>query len=849
MKISLAWIKDFVEIPADLEITKLAFDLTMSTVEVEAVTQPAAGLSAVIVGEIKTILPHPNADKLKICCTDIGDGDIREIVCGGSNIYEGMKIAVAKPGAWVRWHGVGELVEIKAAKLRGVESYGMICAAAEIGLLDLFPGDDEAAVIDLSEFNVKTGEPLATALDLEDTILEIDNKSLTNRPDLWGHYGIAREISAIYDLPLIGFTEWVSPTETTLAIEITMPDLCRRYMGARIEGLLVKPSPFAIKSRLWRVGMKPINAIVDITNYVMLATGQPTHAFDADIASDQITIRMAKDGEKLLLLSEDELTLTAYDMVIANQKEAIALAGVMGGQKNSVHDTTKDVILEIANFAAASVRRSAARHEIRTESATRFEKAVDSERTEQALSLAMHLFREIYPQHQVVAFTDNYPAKLVAVKEPISVSTRWLIKRLGKEIPVSEIERILRRLGFTVEAESNTEKTNEDCQKDDIRPTKADEILKIAVPSWRATGDISIPEDIMEEVARLFGYENFAAADITTTFTAAINQPDYDKERAIKEYLAFRCGLREIFTYPWMNDEYISPFVPGINLFACMDERESRLSAKTLRLEAPPSPSESYLRSSLLPNICRAVSENLRYFSEFAIFEAARTFNGDEWEARYDEQEKLPLQRRFIAGAFVAPKDDFARLFDRVKGVLAALPRYTHIEGYTFARREEPSWVDPALWQNIIIGEQIIGNLGLLASRHALSCNIKNATVMLFELDIDALIPYASRTNRFSPLPEYPRIDYDLSVLTDTDLTWEQIEVAVREVMKKDSLIRNVAFMGEYQGEQIPVGKKSVTLRLTIGSSKKTLTAEETQVCITKVVKQLKRLFAAELRE
>lgn len=367
MKVSLNWIKDYVKLPEDMDLTRLAYDLTMSTVEVEGAEDLAKRFEHMLVGVVTEVCPHPNADKLRICKTDIGGGDIREIVCGGTNLTAGMRVAVACPGALCRWHGEGEPVEIKESKLRGVKSYGMICAASEIGLGDLFPTDEEAHILDLSAFDVPAGTSIADALDLHDIILEIDNKSMTNRPDLWGHYGLAREIAALYGLPLSRFRPFPRDLPAgDLTVTVEDPERCPRYIGAELTGVCVKSSPFWMQSRLWRAGMRPINALVDITNYVMLATGQPTHAFDSDNIQGHIIVRRAKEGEKLLLLNGKDLSLSTDDLVIADDAGVVALAGVMGGAKDSILPTTHKVILEVANFNAAGVRRTALRYDNRT---------------------------------------------------------------------------------------------------------------------------------------------------------------------------------------------------------------------------------------------------------------------------------------------------------------------------------------------------------------------------------------------------------------------------------------------------------------------------------------------------
>ena len=811
MKLSLNWINDYVKIPEDLELSRLAYDLTMSTVEVEGVTELARKFDKMVVGIVKEILPHPNADKLKICKTDLGT-ELREIVCGGSNLKEGMKAAVALPGAMVRWHGAGDLVEIKKAKVRGAESYGMICASSEIGLFDLFPFTDEDAVIDLSEFGAAAGTPLAEALGLNDVILEIDNKSLTNRPDLWGHYGIAREISALYDLPLNEFAPFVPPATTGFKVDIDDAARCRRYIGVKIEGLSVKPAPFEIQSRIWRVGMRPINAIVDITNYVMLATGQPTHAFDSDNIKGHIVVRRANDGEKLLLLNGSELSLSQEDLVIADTKDAVALAGVMGGEKDSILPDTDKVILEIANFEALGVRHTAARYEVRTEAATRFEKNVDPERADIALSLAMQLFKDLFPAMTVTGFNDNYPQRLK--RSEIDVSLDWLRKRLGKSIPNEDIADKLERLGFEVSFEKDN--------------------MHVTAPTWRSTGDISIPDDIMEEIARMYGFENFEATPITTQFEGSINQLDVDIDRKIREYLAFRCGMNEVFTYPWISDEYVN---------AVLSSSEGMLAIST-----PPSPDERYIRSSMLPNLCKAAADNLRYFSEFAIFESAQVFFDRDFDKAYDSRESLPLQRRNVAGAYVGSPEDLNLIFKKAKGIIESLPRYVHIEPFVFSQIEKPVWADNVVWLNVSHCGERIGNLALLSKKASLDCGIKNSVVMLFELDIDALKPYPSRTNEFTHIPEYPMTDFDISMLFDLSVKWEEILEVITGKKNPDDLLRDLSYVDEYRGRQIPEGKKSVTIRLVIGSLNKTLTSNDIEGCANAIVKRLKKTLGAELR-
>ena len=808
MKLSLNWIKDYVQLPEDMDLSRLAYDLTMSTVEVEGAESLAERFDKIIVGEIKDVLPHPNADKLRVCSVDIG-GELKDIVCGGSNLEVGMKVVVACPGAMVRWHGEGEPVEIKNAKLRGVASFGMICAAVEVGLADLFPANDDHEIMDVTSFDAPAGTPLAVALGLDDIILEIDNKSMTNRPDLWGHYGIARELAALYDLPLTKFEKYVPDVVEEYDVRIQDTDRCPRYIGTKIVGLSVKPSPFEMQSRLWRVGLRPINALVDITNYVMLATGQPTHVFDSTHIIDHIEVRRANEGEKLQLLNDKELNLSTDDLVIADAEGAVALAGVMGGAKDSVLPDTESVILEVANFESRGVRRTALRYDNRTESSSRYEKAIDPERCDQALSLAMQMFRELYPEMKVTAFKDLYEKKLQRAE--IDVDFDWLDRRLGKRIPQEVVARKLGAMGYEV--------------------SFTDTGMHIVVPTWRSTGDVSIKADIMEEVARMYGYENFEATTITTSFDGAINQLNVDLVRKVKEYLAFRCNMQEIFTYPWMSDEFVHALMPTTD--------------GILALATPPSPTEKYVKCSLLPNICKAIVKNERNFDEFDIFEEAQIFLDSNYTSDY-EGEKLPAQKKHLGCAFVGSSDDISSLFRRAKGVIGMMPRYTHMEAFTFEKVEKPYWADDTAWLNVMLNGKKIGDLALLSKKAALACGIKVLSAVLVELDMDAFQPFRSRTNRFSHIPEFPINNYDLSFLVDSMVKWDDIYACV--MAKKNELLRDVLFVDEYKGKQIPAGKKSVTIRLVISSNEKTLTGPEIEQVANSVLKRISKTLGAEIR-
>lgn len=807
MKLSLNWIKRYVDLPADLTMDKLAYDLTMCTVEVEDATSIGESLAGLVVGKILTVDRHPDADKLRVCTVDVGDAEPSVIVCGGINLAPQQLVAVAKPGAWVKWHGEGDPVEIKPAKLRGVMSYGMICASGEIGLADLFPTTQPAEIMDITEFGAAPGTPLAEALGLDDVILEIDNKSMTNRPDLWGHYGMARELAAIYKCPLRPI-EPVSLPEMSEELKVVIEDdaRCTRYTGFIIKGIKNVPSPFELKSMLWRVGQRPINLPVDITNYIMFATGQPTHGFDRKHITGGIYVRRAYEGEQLVLLDGETLTLTSEDLVIADEKTPVGLAGVMGGKLDSILEDTDELILEIANFSPLGIRRTSQRFELRTDASSRYEKGIDPQRVDDAAAVALAAFKEYFPGSQVTAHTDVYPRPLECAV--VEVSLDFLRKRLGRDLSAADVEAILGRLGF---------KTDEH-----------DGVLRVTAPSWRSTGDISLPDDILEEVARLMGYVNFPFIAPSVKLDHAINQLGPQLERAIREYLAFRCNMQEVFTYPWINDLYIE--AAGVE------------TSDMLELSTPPAPEERRLRSTLVPGLLGAVVTNLRYFSDFRIFELTQVFLDRNYHSINSEDELLPEMARHLGAAFVG--NDARALFREAKGVLEYMHRAVQMEPLSFVQNGKPSWADDKLWVNVTRGGEVIGSLGLVSPKCAKAAGIKRSLVMLFEIDVEKLVPLASRQNEFAHLPEYPLSDFDLSIVFDEGVAWRDIEAIAR----KADLVKDVRFIDEYRGKQIGAGKKSVSFRIWVGSDKGTLTSEQIENVAKQVTKKINKKFGGDVR-
>ena len=807
MKVSLNWVKKYVDLPENITTKQIATDLTLRTVEVEGYENTEEKFHDIIVGKILEVNEHPNADKLRVCKVDIGDGEPKQIVCGGSNLYTNEMIVVCKPGAEVYWHGESELMKIKDSKVRGVDSYGMICGAEEVYLENIFPAKDEDEIVDLAGIDCYPGQSITEIIDMKDVVLEIDNKSLTNRPDLWGHYGIARELSAIYDVDLKPI-EKVKIDSNLPKYDVVIEDTtkCQRYVAVEIDNVYEKRSPLWMQSAISKGGMRPINAIVDITNYVMMAVGQPLHAFDkTHVDGNKIIVRNARDGEELLLLDNNTIELTTDDLVISDSKDAMALAGIRGGKKDSILPETTGVVLEVANFTAKTIRKTGKRFDEKTDASIRYEKNLNTQSVEEGLNLAHALFKEIFPESKIVAFNDVYPVK--TKNEKINVSEEFLDTRLGKKIDRETITRVLTRLGYEVNYKNG--------------------IYTVVVPTYRSTGDVSLKDDVMGDIARLLSFESFEAQPLTISFDHAVLQNKVLLETRIKEYLSNRCGFYEIFTYPWINEKYIDA--------ASLNKEDS------IKLATPPSPEEAYLRSSLVPGMLEAISKNLRYFDSFKMFEMAQVFIKGEYHES-SEDETLPIHKKLLTGSVVGsnPKE----IFYELKGVIENISRYTHMKELNFTTEcEKPSWADINAYLAIKLDNEIVGYMGLLSVKTMNDAKIKRTNVAIFELDSDMFIPLESRTNKFKHIPVLPSVEKDLSLIVDENITWADMTKYIR------SKASDIKFIEEYRGNQIPEGKKSIMLRVTFDSGDTTLTSEEINTKLDAIIRTLNKMCGAVLRE
>jgi phenylalanyl-tRNA synthetase beta chain len=621
-----------------------------------------------------------------------------------------------------------------------------------------------------------------------DTVLEVDNKSLTNRPDLWGHYGMARELSVIYRVPLADLPRGPRPSSTTDLIGDLDPAVCSRFCAVAyaVDGPAPE-TPLWIRERLAAIGEASRGLHVDLSNYVMFAVGQPTHVYDADRTAPPLSVSPSETGRTLRLVSAGPVDADGEVPVVRDRERVVGVAGIMGVAEVAVDDGTRAVILEAATFATVPVRRSALKLGLRTESSARYEKGLDTQRVGQAVDLYLHLLVAAAPGVRLLGMQDE----VLRETEParIAVADRFLHRGIGSPVPAGDVDRILTALGFAVD--------------------RGDDGITVTAPTWRSTGDIALPHDILEEVARIIGYDDLPAAPLTVPLKPVRSLNRRPVERVVAERLA-AAGLREVLTYPWTSDGLLAAF--GF-------ER-----GDTLRLADPPAPDRECLRPSLIPNLVEAAAANLRHRDRVGVFEVGAVFSAAGESPR--------------ASALVTDVDG-RTAFLRLKGVLESVGRGLALA----ADGEYPGWADRSARAVVTSAGTPIGSLGLLTRRVRRLVGLDAVQVAFLELDLAGLAAPAAFT--VDPPPELPEAGFDLSVVVADAVTWADVAAAARAA---DPLIHRVAFLDEFRGSWVPAGQRCVSLRVTLRPTESTLGAGPLAAARSEVLRALADAVGAHLR-
>lgn len=775
MKISRNWLQQFVDI-ADISNQEFSRLFNIRTAEIDGIESAAEQFEHMVIGEIKTIAPHPNADKLKVTQTDVGDRVV-QIVCGAPNIVEGMRVIVALPGSKVRWHGAGDLIELKEAELRGVKSTGMICGGDEVGLPNKVDG-----VADMGDLSCKVGTPLAEALGKSDTIIEVDNKSLTNRPDLWGHYGMARECAVIWDRPLKELSLYAKKFGTEpLTVKVAEPTLCPRYMAVCFQLEEIKNNS-GVASALSSIGHNSHGLLVDLTNYIMHELGQPLHVFDASKVNGTIVVRKAKAGEKIMTLDKAERTLSEEMLVIADDNKVLAIAGVMGGIDSAVTENTKSIILESANFDPTSVRMTAQKLNLRTDAVQHYEKSLDPYLTETSLKRFFYLL----DQHADIVFKSQVADQFSSPPKPLSfmVDAERIAARIGAPASKAFIIKTLEALGFEVSS------------------TKDASQLALTVPTARATKDISGEADIIEEIARFYGYEKIEPTLPQVTLSLPPKQPWQELERKIKLFLAHSCHLNEVYHYSFYGPKELANF---------------EFTHNHVVLKNSLSEEHTHLRTHLLPGMLDGLVRNSTIFDRIATFEVGKTYLPTN-------ELTLPNERTKIGIMYTDSADNTP--FTTVKSYVDAL--LSHLEMpyqiFTYIPSSGEQYMQKGRSLQIKLGKESFGYIYELSSR--IRNKYKVTTKVAFaEIDFESLLAHQGEKGRkFKPITKFPNKLFDVSVVVDQSI---EAGVVLASLLKQHDLIESVQFLNQYTDTNLGEDKKALAYKVVLQAPDRTLTDQD----------------------
>ncbi len=798
MKVSLKWLEDYVDIK--LPPAELAGKLTMAGIEVKGWQVIGENWEGIVVGQIAAVNPHPNADRLKLPTIDLGT-EQQTTVCGAPNLRVGDKVAFAHVGAQLIDGHTGEVVRLEAAKIRGVVSSGMVCSEKELGISDshqeimVLPADAPVGVL-LADY-------------MGDVIFDLD--ITPNRPDCLSVIGIAREVAALtgQEVRLLdaGYDEAAAPIDQQVSAEIADPDLCPRYSASLITDIKVAPSPAWMQQRILAGGMRPINNIVDVTNYVMLEYGEPLHAFDYhQIRGKRIIVRRAKDGETTVTLDGVKRTLSRDMLVIADEERAVGIAGVMGGANSEMTEQTTALVLEAASFNPASIYHTGSTLGLASEARMRFERGISSELTMPALRRATQLIVQLGGGKAAKGVVDAYPGK--KRPKPISLSAEEVNRLLGVDFSLDQIKKALTSLGF------------------DCKPTASG--VRVTTPYWRS--DISLTEDLIEEVARIIGYDEIPATMLSEAVPKQNPEPILKLKQEVRGSL-IGYGFQEVITYSLTGLELLNKLLP----------EPHPLEPAPLRLANPMTADQEYLRPGLRANLLAALAANRRHEEGgIWLFELGKVY--------LPRPKDLPREPEMLCGILSGSKfgeswhggNESLDFFD-AKGIVEGLLRRLGVEA-DFKPGQDES-LHPTKQAAIVIEDNRLGVLGEVHPKVLDAFEISES-VYLFEIDLTALVPFTTGHKLFQPISRFPAIIRDIALVVDSGVTHRQ----ALDIITGFPLVTGVALFDVYAGEQLPADKKSLAYRITFQSPSHTLTDAEVNKVQQQILDKLSKQLGATLR-
>ncbi len=782
MKISLNWLKEYVDLDG-IDIKELWYRFTMSTAEVEEVEFIGQDIQNVVVAKVLSVVPHPESKKLKIVQVDSGDGEL-QIVCGAPNVTEGILVPLAKIGGSVK-----NMSKLGKVKLVGVESSGMLCSAKELGITD-----DHSGLLIL-DGDYAPGTDIKSIIDIDDVIIEIDNKSLTNRPDLWGHYGIAREIAAIYGRELKPMKlDTLDGAKDKAKLDITVEDTekCLRYSGLKVDGVKKLETSINMKVRLFYCGMRPISPLVDLTNYLMLEMGQPMHAFDSRQVESGIVVRSTKEPTVFKTLDGTERNLPENVLLICNKEKPVAIAGIMGGENSEVLEDTTSILLESANFEGSSTRKSSTKIGLRTEASARYEKMLDPNMTVTAIQRFVKLLKEMQPDIQFSsALTDVYCKKLEPID--ITITKPYIDKYIGNTLTSERMADILRTLEFKVDVDGDT--------------------FNIKVPTFRATKDVTMKVDIIEEITRIFGYDNIQPQ----TLEIPLKPLEYNEERLtdhkVKELLSERFGASEVNSYIWYDNTF-----------------NSRMGIETVgqvKVLNPQAQDANTLRDSMVPGMLAFAERNEKSYDDFSLFEIGSVFKAASPKDKCEQHKNICI----LAASKIKSEDE---LFYDLKGIITFIAKTIKNANLDFsACTSQYNWVHPMKSVDISSNGNQMGYISVV--HPMIKKNIaKKLNIAVLEINREVLQAINSEVIKYKEPSKFPEVTLDYSFLVDNGITYDRVSEDIDSF--KSELLNSFSFVTIYAGKGLPEGKKSMTFRFIIGSTEKTLSSEDINAFANKLI-------------